>query len=47
MIETKNEKSLGEISRGNAVEHPDRRAGDGGIVFAPTCVMRALMKVGK
>lgn len=31
MIETKNAKSLGELSRGNAVEHPDHYAGDGKI----------------
>lgn len=31
MIEMKNAKSLGELSRGNAVEHPDHYAGDGQI----------------
>lgn len=29
MIETKHAKSLGELSRGDAVEHPDHYAGDG------------------
>ena len=31
MIETKNAKSLAELSQGNAVEHPDHYAGDGQI----------------
>ena len=31
MIETKHAKSLGELSRGDAVEHPDHYAGDGQI----------------
>lgn len=31
MIETKNAKSLVELSQGNVVEHPDHYAGDGQI----------------
>lgn len=37
MIETKNAKSLAELSQGNAVEHPDHYAGDGQIECMELC----------